>query len=241
MNRDLIWAEFLPAVSKSPCDCASGWVWVPGEALLALERLCAHLWRGWIDAGGWDSQLQTDWRHQQNRGHAWSTTQNKPGQTTGSSSSGCWARLLAEAESAAQEHTHTHTPDTCFYTQPWCVLVLSYKSKAAWRQGGREHRESDKERKECEFEKNERTGQAEVLTLSSSHVASLVTVIAQITAASEVADKRSSIISDLSSHTDFSNVPPWPPGCVKRVTAGKIEMRQMFKVSLPRQSSPSAA
>lgn len=41
MNGDFIWVEFLPALLKSPCDCASSWVWVPGEALLALERLCA--------------------------------------------------------------------------------------------------------------------------------------------------------------------------------------------------------
>lgn len=26
MNSDFIWVEFLPAVLKSPCDCASSWV-----------------------------------------------------------------------------------------------------------------------------------------------------------------------------------------------------------------------
>lgn len=69
---------------KSPCDCASSWAWVPGEALLALERLCAACTpvEGMNRGGGWAAELQTDWRHQQNRGHAWSTTQNKPGQTT---------------------------------------------------------------------------------------------------------------------------------------------------------------
>ena len=41
MNSDFIWVKFLPALLKSPCDCASSWVWVPGEALLALEQLCA--------------------------------------------------------------------------------------------------------------------------------------------------------------------------------------------------------
>lgn len=162
---------------KSPCDCASGWVWVPGEALLALERLCAHLWRGRIDAGGWAMELQTDWRHQQNRGHAWSTTQNKPGQTTTSGSSGCRARLLAEAEGAAQEHT----PGTCFCARPRCVWVLSYKSNGSLN-GGSESRE------EWQVEEGGK-GRAEVLTLSSSQIASPLTVIAQITAASEVTDE----------------------------------------------------
>lgn len=41
-------------------------------------------------------------------------------------------------------------------------------------------------------------GRAEVLTLSASLIASLVTVIAQITAASEVTEEPSSVVSDLS-------------------------------------------
>lgn len=64
---------------------------VPPVGCESLAKLCwlwsgsvqpAHLRRGWIEAGGWAAELQTDWRHRQNRGHAWSTTQNKPGQTT---------------------------------------------------------------------------------------------------------------------------------------------------------------
>lgn len=62
MNSDFIWAEFLPAVLKSPCDCASSWVWVPGEALLALERLCVACTpvEGMNSSGGVSSRAP-DW------------------------------------------------------------------------------------------------------------------------------------------------------------------------------------
>lgn len=68
-----------PLVIVPPVGCESlakhCWLW-------SGSVQPAHLRRGWIEAGGWAAELQTDWRHRQNRGHAWSTTQNKPGQTT---------------------------------------------------------------------------------------------------------------------------------------------------------------
>lgn len=52
--------------------------------LLLWLRICLlhTCGRGMNRRGVWTILLQTDWRHQQNRRHAWSTTQNKPGQTT---------------------------------------------------------------------------------------------------------------------------------------------------------------
>lgn len=90
-KKRMIWMAILFVFNSSqwfwnpPCDCASTWVWVPGEALLALERLCAACTpvEGMNRGGGRvNRELQTDWRQQQNRGHAWSTTQNKSGHTT---------------------------------------------------------------------------------------------------------------------------------------------------------------
>lgn len=89
---------------KSPCDCASScrvcvspgwssagfgsWLCAACTPVDGMNRRGAQ--EGWgeeeerkkTERGGVSLQcLQTDWRQRQNRGHAWSTTQNKPGQT----------------------------------------------------------------------------------------------------------------------------------------------------------------
>lgn len=149
-----IWVEFLPAVLKSPCDCASSWVWVPGEALLALERLCAACTpvEGMNSSGG--SELQSSrLTGATDKTEAMLDQQPKTNQVKQQphSSSGCWARLTRGSRDSQKDcksvFTVTHTGYVLLALSR-CVWIQCSKSKikartAAWMELRRTARESE--------------------------------------------------------------------------------------------------
>lgn len=115
-----------PLVIVPPVGCES-----LAKRLLALEQLCAActpvegMNRG---GGGWAAELQTDWRHQQNRGHAWSTTQNKPGQTTTTQLLGLLGKRLTRGEAKTLPESGAHARTRTRYILSVYPGVFSFTS-----------------------------------------------------------------------------------------------------------------